>query len=180
MSYSRDLEDFILEMKGEVLFLSPRERMFLNFLSEMGVPEEVVRQGVERCYTAVNPFRRARRPLFLCFREIMEAYERFVRLSAQRAEIDWKRRFREKIELVKDLLKEELREPTSEEEAQRILKRIESGIVRALWRKMSPSEKERILRKYKDFRKNREVYRELVKAEVKRIYGIPDLSLYVD
>ncbi len=180
MSYSEELEGFILRMKGEVLFLSPREKLFLKFLSEMGVPESVVREGVERCYTAINPRRRPRRPLFLCFREIMDAYERFVRISAQRAEIDWRRRFREKLNLVRDLLRGEVEEPHTEEEAQKVLKQLEAKIVRSLWRRMSPEERERILKKYSDFRGNREIYSELIRSEVKKIYGLPDLSLYVD
>ncbi len=180
MSYSKKLERFVLELKGGVFFLSPRERIFLSFLEEMGIPEHVVREGIENCYRAVNPRRRSKRPLFLCMGEIMEAYERFLRLEAQRLEIDWRRRFREKVELVKDLLKGEVGEPKSEEDAQRILKEIERQIVRALWSKMDPQQRRRIREKFKDFESRRDIYGELIKAEVKRLYNLPDLSLYVD
>ena len=180
MSYSRGLEEFILRLKGGVFFLSPRERLFLRFLEEMGVPESVVRRGIEECYGALNPLRRSRYPLFLCFRKVMEVYENHLRLEAQRMEIDWERRFWKKLELVKDLLKAEVRRPRSEEEAQRILKELETRIVRDLWRRMGKEERERIKEKFRDFEGNREIYGELIKAEVKKLFGIPDLSLYVD
>ncbi len=180
MSYSGSLEEFILKLKGEVFFLSPREKMFLKLLSEMGVPEEAVREGVERCYTAVDPRRRAKRPLFLCFREIMESYEIHMRRELQRKGIDWRRRFWEKVRLAGSFAGSEVREPSSEEEAQRILREIEARMVRSFWRRMDPSRRKRILQKFRDFRGNREIYRELIGAEVKRIHNLPDLSLYVD
>jgi len=52
--------------------------------------------------------------------------------------------------------------------------------VRKLWRRLKKEERERIKEKYKEFEKNREIYGELIKAEVKRIFGVPDLSLYID
>ena len=110
----------------------------------------------------------------------MEAYENHLRIEAQKIDIDWERRFWKKIELVKDLVKTKVKRPKSEEEAQRILKEIETRIVRDLWRKMKKEEKDRIKEKYREFEGNREIYGELVKAEVKKTFRIPDLSLYVD
>jgi len=180
MSYSKSLEDLVLRLKGGVFFLSPREKFFLRLLEDMGVPESVVRRGVEECYTSVNPLRRSRYPLFLCFKRVMEVYEEYLREAAQRIEIDWERRFWEKLKLVKDMVKGEVKRPRSEEEAQEVLKSIETQIVRELWRKMGREERERIREKYKDFKGNRYVYGELIKAEVKKIFGVPDLSLYID
>ncbi len=179
MSYSKDLERFVLELKGGVFFLSPRERTFLELLEDMGIPEEIVREGVENCYRALNPRRRSKYPLFLCFRSIMESYENYQKLRVQRLDIDWKRRFYEKIKLVQDLIKE-VEEPSSEEEAQRILKEAEREILKKLWKKLSREERERIKKKYEGFRENKELFGELVKGELKRMFGIPDLSLYVD
>ena len=180
MSYSKNLEEFVLRLKGGVFFLSPREKLFLKFLEEMGVPEGVVRRGIEECYRSLNPLKRSKYPLFLCFRKVMEVYENHLRLEAQRVEIDWERRFREKLDLVKGLIKTGIKKPRSEEEAQRILKEIETRIVRNLWRRMKEEERERIKEKYREFEGNREIYGELIKAEVKKLFGIPDLSLYVD
>ena len=180
MSYSKDLEDFILRLKGGVFFLSPREKLFLKFLDEMGIPESVVKRGIEECYRSINPLKRSKYPLFLCFKNVMETYENHLRLEAQRAEIDWERRFWEKLELVKGMVKAKVERPASEEEAQRILKEIETRIVRNLWRKLDREEREKIKEKYKEFKDNKEIYRELVKAEVKKIFGVPDLSLYID
>ena len=180
MSYSKKLEEFILHLKGGVFFLSPREKIFLRFLEELGVPESIVRTGIEECYRAVNPMKRSKHPLFLCFRSIMEAYENHLRLEAQKIDIDWRKRFRKKLGLVKDLIKTSVKEPESEEEAQKILKEIETRIVRDLWKRLSKEEKKRIKEKYKDLEKNKEIYGELIKAEVKKIFGVPDLSLYTD
>ncbi len=179
MSYSKRLENFILELKGGVFFLSPREKMFLDFLEEMEIPESVVREGIEKCYTALSPKRRSKHPVFLCFKSIMEVYENFQRLSAQKVEIDWRRRFKEKIKLVSHMIDGEVCEPDSEESAHRILKELERSIVSKLWKKMSKEERERIMKKYAEFKNNKEIFRELVKREVQKFYGIPDLSLYV-
>lgn len=179
MSYSRTLEEFVLRMKGGVFFLSPRERLFLRFLEEIGIPESVVRRGIEECYGTLTPLRRSKHPLFLCFKRIMEVYEDHLRLEAQRIEIDWESRFWRKVNLVRDMLKE-VRRPRSEEEAQKILKEIEARILRDLWKRMEKEERKRIKDKYKDFEDNREIYGELIKAEVKKLFGVPDLSLYVD
>lgn len=180
MSYSKGLEDFILQLKGEVFFLSPREKIFLKHLEEMGIPERVVREGIEECYTAINPKRRGKRPLFLCFKTIMEKYENYLRFQAQKLEIDWKERFRKKIEKVRDMIRGEIREPRSEEEAQEILKDIENRILRNLWRRLPREEKEEIREKFKEFKENRWLFGELIKSELKKRFGIPDLSLYID
>jgi len=180
MNYSRGLEEFILKLKGEVFFLSPREKAFLKLLSEMGIPEKAVREGIERCYTAVDPRRRAKRPVFLCFREIMESHETLMRIELQKRGIDWRHRFWQKIRLVESFAGDEVREPSSEEEAQKILKKIEARMVQSFWERMDPSQRKRILFKFRDFKDNREIFRELIGAEVKRIYSLPDLSLYVD
>ncbi len=180
MSYSKRLESFILEMKGGVFFLSPRERMFLDYLEEMGVPEEVVREGIARCYTSLNPRRRSKYPLFLCFKTVMEEYENYLRLEAQKVSIDWRRRFEKKISLVRDYLEKDVPVPENEESAQEILKEIEREIVRRLWRSMDREERKRIKEKYREFENRRDIYGELIKREVQRIYGIPNLSLYVD
>jgi len=180
MRYGKSLEDFILSLKGGVFFLSPREKLFLAFLDEMGLPEDVLREGVEDCYRAVDPRKRSRYPLFLCMRPIMEAYERFLRLEAQKGGLDWKRRFQKKLALAKKYLKTGAVEPASEEEAHKLLKELERRIVRKLWRSMDEEEKRRIKEKYREFERNRSLYSELIKEEVKRIHGVPNLSLYVD
>ncbi len=180
MSYSKKLEEFVLSVKGGVFFLSPREKLFLKMLDEMGIPEEVVREGVEECYRSINPKRRSKHPLFLCFNSIMERYENHLRLEAQKIELDWKGRFKKKLGLVKHLIETHVQEPTSEEEAERILRDIETSILRKLWKKLSPEERERIMSKFEEFKENREIFGELIKNEVRRTFGVPRLSLYVD
>ncbi len=180
MTYSKRLEDFILRLKGGVFFLSPREKLFLKLLEDMGIPEHVAREGIERCYSSLNPRRRSKHPLFLCFRRVMEVYENFLRIEAYRGEIDWKGRFWKKVSSVRELISGEIEEPESEERAQEILMEIESKVMRELWRKLSGEEKRKIREKFRDFKDNEEVFRELVKRELQRRFGIPTLSLYVD
>ena len=180
MSYSSALEDFILSLKGGVFFLSPRERLFLNFLQDMGVPERVVRSAVERCYTAIPPEKRSKYPLFLCMNRVMEEYENFLRLEAQKLRLDWRERFNEKVSYVAKFIKVKVKEPESEEEAQRILLELENSLLRELWRSMSREERERIREKFKEFKDNRELFGELIKREVQKKFCLPRLSLYVD
>ncbi|EDP74627.1 hypothetical protein [Hydrogenivirga sp. 128-5-R1-1] len=180
MSYSKSLEDFVLRLKGGVFFLSPRERLFLKLLEDMGVPEHVAREGIERCYTALNPRRRSKHPLFMCFRNVMEAYENHLRLEAQRVEIDWKKRFEEKVRGVKKFVNLSVKDPESEKEAQEILKKVETELFRELWKQLSKEEKREIKEKFKEFRDNKAVFGELVKRELQKRFGVPTLSLYVD
>jgi len=109
----------------------------------MGIPEKAVREGIERCYTAVDPRRRAKRPVFLCFREIMESHETLMRIELQKRGIDWRHRFWQKIRLVESFAGDEVREPSSEEEAQKILKKIEARMVQSFWERMDPSQRKR-------------------------------------
>lgn len=180
MSYSMALEEFILKLKGGVFFLSPREKLFLNFLEELGIPESIVKEGIERCYTALNPRRRSKHPVFLCYRSIMDVYENFLRIEAQKVRIDWEHRFEEKVKKVKELVNFEIKKPESEEDAQKVLKEIESRIMKELWKQLSKEERDSIGRKYREFRDNKEVFAELVKRELQKKFKIPPLSLYVD
>ena len=52
--------------------------------------------------------------------------------------------------------------------------------MRKIWKSMDEKEKRRIKEKYREFERNRSLYSELIKEEVKRIHGVPNLSLYVD
>ncbi len=180
MRYSEKLSELVLSLKGGVFFLSPRERAFLDMLEDMGIPLRVVIEGIRDCYVALPPGRRSKYPLFMCFKYVMKRYEDFLRIEAQKLELNWRDRFLKKLSLVKNLVTEEVPAPKSEEEAERTLRDIEAKILKGLWRKLSPQEKERIREKYKDFKDNQEIFGELIKSELRRIYGIPHLSIYVD
>ncbi len=180
MSYSKKLETLILELKGGDFFLSPRDREFLKALEEMGVPEEVAFEGVRRCLESVAPKKRSKTPLFLCFSAVMEAFENWRRLKAYEEHWSWRDRFRKKIELVKGLIRKLPPEPRTEEEARRILSDLEKRILRNLWRRLPEEERKRILKKYSKFKENKDLYRELVKEELRKRFGLPNLSLYVD
>ncbi len=180
MSYTERLENFIIKLKGEDFFLSPRERIFLELLAEMGIPEDIVKEGIEKYYTALNPRKRSVKPVFLSFKEIMTSYERYIRLNAQIQKIDWRARFYRKLELVKELISIKVNPPSSEEEAWKTLKSVEEKILRLFWNKLTEEEKKEIINKYKEFKKNREIFREFIKSEIRKKFKIPNLSLYVD
>ena len=180
MSYSEKLKELILSMKGEVFFLSPRELAFLDLLEDMGIPESIVEEGIKECYRSINPYRRSKHPVFMCLKTIMSVYENYMRLEAQKMRLDWKKRFYKKLELVKEFIKERVEEPRSEEEAEMLLRRIEDSILRALWKDIPKSERAKMVSKYEEFKENEEIYRELIKSEVRRFFGLPRLSLYID
>jgi len=180
MSYSAELREFIVSLRGGPFFLSPREKIFLDLLEDMGIPEEVVKEGIELCLGAVEPRKRSKYPLFLCMSKILDLYESYRRHMTLKDPFDWRERFNYKINLIKDFLEEDPPVPQSEEEAERILSEIESAIIKDLWNKLDKEEKERILSSVKQFRKEDDIYKELIKREIRRIYGIPTLSLYID
>ena len=180
MSYSKSLIDFIISMRGGSFFLSPREKIFLEVLEEMGVPEEVVKEGIEICLGAVDPRKRSKYPVFLCMKKVLEIFETYRKHNAIRETFDWRERFNFKIQLVRDYIDAEPPPPASEEDAERILMETESKIMKQLWDKLGQEKKKRILEAVSQFRKEDDIYKELVKREIRKIYGLPVLSLYVD
>ncbi len=179
MSYTKELEERVLKIKGE-FFLSPRERLFLEFLERAGIPEEVAVEGIKKCYLELPFERRQKYPLFLCLKHVQEAHREFLRRKAQEINIDWKAIFFSKLKAVREFLSSEPEEPKSEVEAERTLREIESEVFTTLWEKLDLKEKERLLKKYRKFRKEENMFKELIKDELREIYGIPFLSLYVD
>ncbi len=177
--FLKELERESLRIKGE-FFLSPRERLFLDFIREKGIPKEIALAGIRKCYGEIPPRRRSRYPLFLCLRQVMETYEEFLRKRAQEMEIDWERIFKLKLEAVKELLESEPPMPGSEEEAEEILKEVEKEVFNRLWGQLNEELKREIVRKFRKFRREEELFKELVKEELRKIYRIPVLSLYVD
>ena len=180
MKYSKKLERLILSLKGGGFFLSPRDREFLRLLEEEGIPEEVVEEGIRRCLNAFNPTKRDKIPLSLCYGVVKETYENWRRIRAYREGPDWRERFRRKLEAVKDFIRKVPTTPGTEEEARRILREVEDRIMRNLWRRIPEEERRRIREKYERYREDMELYRELVKREIRKRFNLPDLSLYVD
>ncbi|MDQ7038721.1 MAG: hypothetical protein Q9N26_05935 [Aquificota bacterium] len=180
MRYSKRLERLVLNLKGGGFFLSPRDREFLKLLEDQGIPEEVVEEGIKKCLTGINPSKRGKTPLFLCYRTVMETYENWRRIKAYGEMPDWRERFRKKLEAVKGFIRKVPPAPGTEEEARRVLREIEDRIMRNLWKKMPAEERRKIRRKYERYREERELYRELVKREIRKMFNLPDLSLYVD
>ncbi len=180
MRYSKRIEREILELKGGDFFLSPRDREFLRILQEQEIPEEVAMEGIRRCLLSLPPSRRRKTPLFLCYGTVVRVLEEKRRISAYTEGPDWRERFRRKVALVRDLLEDIPPFPKDEETAKRVLREIEDRLLRKFWRKIPKEERERILERYRHYKRERELYRELLKREIQRRFGLPDLSLYVD
>ena len=181
MSYYRELRDFILELKGDVAFLSPRERWFLKLLEDRGYPLEVVKQGIKEFYKALRKERRATTPLFLSFPYIERVQSRYSRKKPREVRIDWKSRFREILEKVKDLIPQDFKnlDPSTEEEAESILRDLEKRLLKRLWDNLPEEQKREILKKYAPFRGNEDFFKMLIKTELFRLYNIPQMSIYV-
>lgn len=177
MADTKTLEDFLLELKGNVFFISPRERLFLKALLEAGVPEQVIKEGLRECYLKVNPRRTGKYPAFLCYREVYKRYEEYLRALPKK--LEWKERFRRKLTLA-GISEKDVPLPKSEREAYEILKRLEDEMIRDVWRKLDGKEKREILKKFGDFRRDRELFREMVKIELKKRFNLPELNLYLD
>ena len=180
MRYSNRIEREVLELKGGDFFLSPRDREFLRILQDQEIPEEVAIEGIRRCLLSLPPSRRKKTPLFLCYGTVVKVLEEKRRINAYREGPDWRERFRKKLALVKDLLEEIPPFPKDEETAKKILRDIEDRLLRRFWRRIPKEEREKITKRYRPYKREKELYRELVKREIQRRFGLPDLSLYVD
>ncbi len=177
MAYSKELTEFILRTKGG-FFLSPREELFLEFLEERGVPEEVVKEGLLSCLGEISPERRSKHPIFLCFKKVLEVYENFMKRQVISSPFDWQSQYRRKISVISRFIEPDVPEPDNEEEANRNLRELERELAKALWDKLPEGEKRKILRKANKFREDRELHLEVVKRYLFKHYGVPDLSLY--
>ncbi len=179
MSYYRELKDFILELKGDVLFLSPRERWFLKILEEQGYPLEVVKSGIRDFYRAIRPQRRSTTPLFLAFTFIEKRHKEYLRRRSVQVNLNWQERFREIIQRLKDHVKEPIQEPDSPESAERVLKELEKRIIKELWDGLPQEEKGKILKKYAQFKDNEEFLKLLIKAELLQRFNLPRMSVFI-
>ncbi|MEZ0361328.1 MAG: hypothetical protein ABWK04_05440 [Hydrogenobacter sp.] len=181
MSYYRELKDSILSLK-EVFFLSPREIWFLKFLEDAEYPLEVVKEGIEEFYLSISPEKRSKTPLFFSFEYVKRAYERYALKRGRQVKMNWLKIYKEKLESVKHLLKDANLpkiEPKDEAQAENILISIENVLVKRLWEAMPKEKKNKILRKYSQFRENEELFKLMIKHEIMKNYGIKPLSLYV-
>ncbi len=178
MGISRSkLEEEILKLKGGVFFLSPRERRFLDMISEMGVTNGVILLGIKECLRTLEPKRRSKYPIYMCYKKIMEIHDQQIRREAQ-IQPHWEARFKEKVALVKELVSDPLPKPRTPEEAEEILRGIEKEILRLAWKRLTAQEKKAIKDKFKEYEENRDLYAELIKEELRRRFGIPHLSIY--
>ncbi len=173
-------EEVIVSLKGQ-FFLSPRERQFINLLTkELQVPEDILRQALEECLKAVPPEKRRKFPLFKCLRKVLELQKLHTRQEAFQNSLNWKEVFYEKLRDASAYLNEKVKEPQTEEEAEKILRELESKLMKKLWNELPREEKRKIVEKYKTVKKeDEELFKELIKHELRKIYKIPKLSLYV-
>jgi len=175
-------KEVICKLKGQ-FFLSPREEKFLKYLKEeLNLPDNVIEEGIKECLKSVNPYLRKNYPIFRCLSKILEIYKLKSTLEERSNHLNWRRVFERKIDSVKHLLgTQEFKIPKSEEEAEEILRSLEKELFKKLWKELSDVEKKKIIAKYKEVKQeNEELFKELVKHELRRIYEIPYLSLYVD
>ena len=99
---------------------------------------------------------------------------------------DWEARWEKKWNLARKVLTEHgidytlSKVPESEEEAVEILSEVERAIAKALWERLSKEEKKEIQEAFRDYEDNEELFKALVKAEVLRRFGIPNLGFFAD
>ncbi|AAC06807.1 hypothetical protein [Aquifex aeolicus] len=172
-------KEIICTLKGQ-FFLSPREEKFLRLLEEMGIPEEDIQEGIRECLKSVSPKKRKNFPLFKCFSKILEVNKVRALERGKREHLDWKRVFERKVSVVKHLLDFNYTEPKTEEEAEKTLQEIERKIFKKLWENLDKERKREIYNKYKEVKEDEELFKELIKHELRKIFQIPVLSLYVD
>jgi len=172
-------KELICSLKGQ-FFLSPREEKFIKLLKEMGIPEEDIQEGIMECLKSVSPRRRKNYPLFKCFPKILEVNKVKALERGKKEHLNWKKVFERKVSSVAHLIDFEYTEPKTEEEAEFILQGIEKKLFKKLWSNLSQEKKREIYSKYREVREDEELFKELIKYELRRIYGIPVLSLYVD
>ncbi|HIP42768.1 MAG TPA: hypothetical protein EYG91_02440 [Aquifex aeolicus] len=175
-------KEVICQLKGQ-FFLSPREEKFLKYLKEeLNLPDSVIEEGIKECLKSVNPYLRKNYPIFRCLSKILEIHKLRSTAKARNNHLDWKRVFEKKIDAVKHLLDvQEFKIPKSEEEAEETLRSLEKELFKKLWKELNDVEKKKIIAKYKEVKKeNEELFKELVKYELRIIYEVPYLSLYVD
>ncbi len=173
-------EEVITSLKGQ-FFLSPRERQFINLLTkELQIPREIVRQALEECLKAVPPEKRRNFPIFRCLKKVLELRELYAKKEAFQNNIDWKNIFYEKLRYASAYINEEVKEPKTEEEAERILRELEAKLMKKLWEELPKEERKKIVKKYKSVKgEDEELFKELVKHELRKMFKIPELSLYV-
>jgi hypothetical protein len=171
------LERKALDIKGE-FFLSPRERLFLEFLKERSIPEEVILEGLRRCYEEIPPPKRHRYPLFLCRTHVERCYEEFLLKHSTELDFDWRKAFRNKVEALRDFLRVIPACPDTEEEAQQLLRSIEAELMKELWDGLDKSKKRELFRRFAKFRQEEDLFRELIKEELRKMYNLPSFSLY--
>ncbi len=178
----KEIEELVSLIRGETFFLSPREKIFIETLiNRLNIPEDTIKEGIKNCYSKLEPKKRAKYPLFLCFKEIMKIHKMKVREEKIKKAFDWKEAFKRKMELARKMIDlEEFKFPKTEEEAVKILRDIERKIFKSLWESLPEKEKKEIMRKFKDFKEEKELFKELIKAELRERFNIPDLSLYTE
>ncbi|MFN3814150.1 MAG: hypothetical protein ACK4SM_05965 [Aquificaceae bacterium] len=181
VSYYKELKGLILSLK-DVFFLSPREIWFLKFLEESGYPLDLVADGIKKFYTSLPPEKRSKVPVFFAFKEIKRFYEAFLHKKAREIKIDWRKKFFNKIEEVKKYLPKDytLRMPQNEKEAEKILNKIEDLVAKNLWNSLTDESKHIIIKKYIQFKDNKQIFKLMIKNEVLKMWNIKTLSLYVD
>jgi len=172
--YVREIERFVADLRGGTPFLSPRERMYILSLEKRGVPLDVLKNIIRKCFSYVPPPRRYRFSVNMCGKEV----EREIRRLKKRPnhKVHWLEIFRRKVE---GLGISNYPLPSTEEEAERILREIENDIVKKLWENLDTEKKREILRKYGRYRKDERVYKTLIRREILRMFNIPPLSLYI-
>ncbi len=172
--YIREIEEFIANLRGGTPFLSPRERMYILNLEKKGVPLELLKRVIKKCFVSLPPERRYKFSVNMCKRLVEEEIKR--RKERPPETVPWLETFKRKLESVGVL---DYPLPSTEEEAERILRNIENDIVRRLWDKLDRDKRREILRKYEKYKNNERVYKMLIRRELLKMFNIPPLSLYI-
>jgi len=183
MSYYSEIAKLILEIKGEI-FLSPRERWFLKRLEEEGYPLEVVKEGIKRFYAQIPPDRRQKTPAFFALKKIQEIKSKslssLISQPLKQSLDDWQEKFRRKLEKIGQFIEVPKVEPKDKMNAEEILMDLERKLYKHLWESLKEDQKKEILKKYAQFKGDKEVLSFMVKGELRKMFNLEVFSLFVE
>ncbi|MCS7083425.1 MAG: hypothetical protein NZL90_00375 [Aquificaceae bacterium] len=167
----KELLDRLKELKG-VAFLSPREEWFVSRVISEGFSPEVVFEAVSKFLNSQPEQRRQKVPIYLCYK-LLTKMRKGLPL--------WRERFEEKLNYAILVgAKAQLFEPKDEESAERFLLELEQKLALELLKKLSKGERLKIAKTFSAFKDSQELYKDLVRREILKLFGIKPFSLYID
>ncbi|MEN3034448.1 MAG: hypothetical protein ABDH18_05620 [Aquificaceae bacterium] len=166
-----ELINKIKTLKG-IAFLSPREEWFINRAIEEGYSPQDVFEAVSEFLASQPEKRRSKVPIYLCYKNL---------LKMRRGLPFWRERFEKKLEYAISVgLNPESFEPSDEEKAEKFLIELEKKLAMELFKKLDEKKRASIIKTFSAFRDSPELYKDLLRREVLKLFGIRPFSLYID